>query len=168
MDPVTMLMGAATALKAGGAILTGQTQANALKQTAATDQYNAQLSYQEAQTQRAAGASQEEQIRSNAERQLGSAFAAAGQSGTRGGTTAAVVHDVAVQGELDAQNAAYNADERARATYIQGQQQEYQGKIAKSQIPSTILGSYISAAGALAGGAGKMMGNKSSSPVIGD
>ena len=153
MDPISGLMLAGGVLKAGGSLLTGINQAQNLNQAAKTDQYNAQVAYQESQSQRAAGAAQEEQIRSGAERQLGAAFGAAAQSGTRGGTTAGAVHDVAVQGELDAQNAAYNADERARATYIQGQQAEYQGKVAKAQIPGTYFGAGLAATGALAAGA---------------
>ena len=104
-------------LKIAGDVFAAGNKATDLNQKAMTAGYNAQLGYMQATSQRAAGASQEEQIRSVASRQLGVASGMAAQSGTRGGSTGKAVHDVAVQGELDAENAAYNAGEHAVDRY---------------------------------------------------
>ena len=156
MDPITIGMAVSTALAVGGTIVKGQNDVAALKQQEATQNYNAQIGFKQAEIQRAAGAAQEEQIRAVAQRQLGGAFAIAAQSGTRGGSTAAALHDIAVQGELDSQNTAFNADEHARATYIGAQQADYAARVAKSMEGPARWGADISAAGALSSGAARM------------
>lgn len=146
-------------LKIAGDVFAAGNKATDLNQKAMTAGYNAQLGYMQATSQRAAGASQEEQIRSVASRQLGVASGMAAQSGTRGGSTGKAVHDVAVQGELDAENAAYNAGEHARATYIGAQQQDYNKQIYAGQAETTVRALPLTVAADMFGGGSQMAAN---------
>lgn len=111
-DPMTamvVMMGAATAVGAAGAIQQG-------KATKAAAEYNATISAQNAEISRADAATQAQQIDRENYLRLGAIRTAQGKSGgAQGeGSVLDVLGDVAAQGELDKQYALYQGEQRAR------------------------------------------------------
>lgn len=150
MDPFTMMLAAATGVKAAGQLMQADAESQAYR-------YNAKMAAQQGDIERQQAAAREEAQRRQADRVLGSQRAALAQSGGgMGGSALGVMKQSAAEAELDALMIRYEGDIRARGFDAQAEQERFAARNAKKagywQAAGTILGGGANYAGAKANG----------------
>lgn len=154
-----LLIIAATAVSAMGAIQQGKAASESAKAQANAANYNATIQSQNATIARQQSNAREEAQRRASGQTLGKMRASIAQSGTGlSGSNADVYEQSAAAAELDALNIRYEGELDARGMLAQSQLSKYEAKTHKMNAASARQGSYWSAAGSLLAGATKAYG----------
>jgi hypothetical protein len=150
MEPMSWMAIASTAVQAMGAIHQGNAAAASANAQAATADYNATVSRQQADS--ALGESSAAQMAQNRKwRQIaGKQRAAAAQSGVGfGGSNADILEQSETLAELDQLTLAYEGTMRARAFNSQGQLDEFSGGVYRNNARNQRTAGFLNAGAAV-------------------
>lgn len=144
------IMWSAAAFQALGAISSANSQASALKAQAASANYNAEVSKQQATQALATSTAQQSALRRDQRAQAGRMRAAAAQSGVGfGGSTADIFEQSDTLSELDAMNVAYEGALKARGYNTQAELDSFNARAYSAQVKGVRRAGYMQAAGSL-------------------
>lgn len=145
-DPVTIMLVAATAMKAVGTLQQGQADKAMADARANAEDFNAGIKRQEADITRQQTNIREEQQRRQARTILGKQRAFIAQSGAGlGGSMAKITEQSETMAELDSLTIRYEGDLKARGLLASAEMDQYSAKVNRAAGKNAVKASYISA-----------------------
>lgn len=143
---VPILMAAAAAVSAVGAIKGAQAQSASYKSAAAAARYNATAEMQNATSAAQAASANEMAVRRQNDQRMGAMRASAAESGGFTGTNLELLDQSATNMELDALNTRYTGQTRAAGLLSQANLDAFQSRADQLNARSSMTAGYIGAA----------------------
>lgn len=157
-EPVTVLTVASAATGAVGSVMAGNAQAASASAQAQIARNNAILAGQRADQEVQIGKQEEERLRRDVSRVIGSQRAMTGASGIdlSAGSPLDVLAATAKEGEMDALTIRANAQQRASDLRFEQQNLNFQGRMLDREARSARRAGWMNAAGSILGSASSL------------
>jgi hypothetical protein len=155
-DPVTIMLVAATATQAIGAIEEGKAEKEAANARANANIYNAKVREMQAGIARQQANAREEQQRRKGRQILGAQRAAISESGIGlMGSALDIAEESSTRAELDALTVRYEGELESKGLLADAEQERYESKVNVMAGKNAMRGAYLSATSALLSGGAK-------------